>query len=120
MLDCFAVKAVCPSLLAILMAVMLAPGSRAESGAPVTNTPPASVGNVAQADWDTYCKWLATLNAEQLAWEKMLQKHLGVMDASAIALARDNRLPIIVFSLDAPGGFRSILEGRGTYTRVQN
>ena len=40
------------------------------------------------------------------------------MDASAIALARDNRLPIVVFSLDEPGGFRSILEGRGTYTRV--
>ncbi len=48
----------------------------------------------------------------------MLQKHLGVMDASAIALARDNRLPIIVFSLDEPGGFRGILAGNGTYTLV--
>jgi uridylate kinase len=41
------------------------------------------------------------------------------MDATAIALARDNRLPIIVFSLDAAGGFRAILDGKGTYTRVQ-
>jgi len=40
------------------------------------------------------------------------------MDASAIALARDNKLPIIVFSLDEPGGFRSILDGTGTYTMV--
>jgi len=40
------------------------------------------------------------------------------MDASAIALARDNRLPIIVFSLDEPGGFRGILSGEGTYTLV--
>ena len=40
------------------------------------------------------------------------------MDASAIALARDNDLPIIVFSLDEPGGFRGILRGEGTYTRV--
>ena len=55
-----------------------------------------------------------------VSYDEVLQKHLGVMDASAIALARDNKLPIIVFSLDAPGGFRSILEGRGTYTRVHN
>jgi uridylate kinase len=41
------------------------------------------------------------------------------MDASAIALARDNDLPIIVFSLDEPGGFKGILSGKGTYTRVQ-
>jgi uridylate kinase len=48
----------------------------------------------------------------------VLQQHLGVMDASAIALARDNDLPIIVFSLDEPGGFKGILAGQGTYTRV--
>ena len=48
----------------------------------------------------------------------MLAKHLKVMDASAIALARDNNLPIIVFSLDDPGGFQSILSGKGTYTKV--
>jgi hypothetical protein len=34
------------------------------------------------------------------------------MDASAIALARDNNLPIIVFSLDEPGGFRGSSRGR--------
>jgi len=55
-----------------------------------------------------------------VSYDEVLQKHLGVMDASAIALARDNRLPIIVFSLDQLGGFRTILEGRGTYTRVHN
>ena len=40
--------------------------------------------------------------------------------SSAIALARDNKLPIIVFSLDEPGGFRGILSGKGTYTIVQD
>ncbi|MEN9849941.1 MAG: hypothetical protein RL128_104 [Pseudomonadota bacterium] len=55
-----------------------------------------------------------------VTYDEVLQKHLGVMDASAIALARDNNLPIIVFSLDEPGGFRGILEGKGTYTRVQD
>ena len=48
----------------------------------------------------------------------MLAQHLGVMDASAIALARENSLPIIVFSLDEPGGLKGILAGRGTYTKV--
>jgi len=53
-----------------------------------------------------------------VTYDEVLQQHLGVMDASAIALARDNDLPIIVFSLDEPGGFKGILQGRGTYTRV--
>ena len=56
---------------------------------------------------------------ETVSYDDVLAKRLGVMDASAIALARDNNLPIIVFSLDEPGGFRGILAGQGTYTRVQ-
>jgi uridylate kinase len=55
---------------------------------------------------------------DRVSYDEVLQKHLGVMDASAIALARDNDLPIIVFSLDEPGGFCGILAGRGTYTMV--
>ncbi|MCR9127513.1 MAG: UMP kinase [Rhodobacteraceae bacterium] len=56
---------------------------------------------------------------DTVSYDDCLSKRLGVMDASAIALARDNSLPIIVFSLDEPGGFRGILAGQGTYTRVQ-
>ena len=55
---------------------------------------------------------------EAVTYDEVLQKRLKVMDASAIALARDNNLPIIVFSLDEPGGFRGILSGNGTYTKV--
>ena len=55
---------------------------------------------------------------DQVSYDDVLAKRLAVMDASAIALARDNNLPIIVFSLDEPGGFRGILAGRGTYTKV--
>ena len=57
---------------------------------------------------------------DRITYDDVLQKHLGVMDASAIALARDNNLPIIVFSLDEPGGFRGILAGDGTYTIVSD
>ena len=54
-----------------------------------------------------------------VSYDDVLAKRLGVMDASAIALARDNNLPIIVFSLDEAGGFKGILAGKGTYTKVQ-
>ena len=56
---------------------------------------------------------------DRISYDDVLAKNLKVMDASAIALARDNDLPIIVFSLDEPGGFRGILSGEGTYTIVQ-
>jgi uridylate kinase len=56
---------------------------------------------------------------DRITYNEVLTRNLGVMDASAIALARDNDLPIIVFSLDEPGGFRGILAGRGTYTTVR-
>ncbi len=56
---------------------------------------------------------------DRVSYDEVLERNLGVMDATAIALARDNALPIIVFSLDEPGGFRGILAGRGTYTTVR-
>jgi uridylate kinase len=55
---------------------------------------------------------------DTVSYDEVLQKNLKVMDASAIALARDNNKPIVVFSLDTPGGFAGILRGEGTYTRV--
>ncbi|MCA0043851.1 UMP kinase [Celeribacter litoreus] len=55
---------------------------------------------------------------DHVSYDEVLRKNLKVMDASAIALARDNNLPLIVFPLDAEGGFRSILAGEGTYTLV--
>ena len=57
---------------------------------------------------------------DKISYDDVLAKNLKVMDASAIALARDNGLPIIVFSLDEPGGFRGVLSGAGTYTTVQD
>jgi uridylate kinase len=56
---------------------------------------------------------------DEVSYDEVLAKRLKVMDASAIALARDNNLPLIVFNMDEPGGFRGILAGRGTYTKVK-
>lgn len=55
---------------------------------------------------------------ENISYNKVLQSNLKVMDASAIALMRDNKMPLIVFSLDEPGGFKGILNGEGIYTKV--
>jgi uridylate kinase len=55
---------------------------------------------------------------DRISYDEVLQKHLKVMDASAIALARDNKMPLVVFSLNEPGGFKGILAGKGTYTTV--
>jgi len=55
---------------------------------------------------------------DRVSYNEVLTKNLRVMDASAIALARDNNKPIVVFSLDEPGGFAGILRGEGTYTLV--
>ncbi len=55
---------------------------------------------------------------DRVSYDEVLQKRLGVMDASAIALARDNNLPLVIFSLDEPNGIEGILAGNGTYTTV--
>jgi uridylate kinase len=56
---------------------------------------------------------------DRISYDAVLQKHLKVMDAAAIALARDNRLPIIVFALDEPSGLAGIVQGRGRFTIVE-
>lgn len=57
---------------------------------------------------------------DHVSYDDVLAKRLKVMDASAIALARDNNLPIVVFGLDEPGGFKGVLAGEGTYTLVKD
>lgn len=55
---------------------------------------------------------------DSVSYDEVLAKNLGVMDASAIALARDNNLPIVVFSLTEPDSMTEVLMGRGRFTEV--
>lgn len=57
---------------------------------------------------------------ERVSYDDVLRKNLGVMDASAIALARDNSLPIIVFSLTDPDGLATVVQGGGKFTIVSD
>ena len=52
---------------------------------------------------------------KKITYDTALQENLKVMDASAIALARDNCIPIIVFSLFETDDFLSIVEGMGRF-----
>jgi uridylate kinase len=55
---------------------------------------------------------------ERLAYQDVLAQDLRVMDASAISLARDNRIPILVFSIHDAGALAEVTAGRGRYTII--
>lgn len=56
---------------------------------------------------------------ETLSYMEVLSRDLKVMDASAISLARENSIPILVFSITESGGFDSVLKHEGPFTIVQ-
>ena len=57
---------------------------------------------------------------DSLSFNQVLADDLKVMDASAVALCRDNNIPIVVFNIRQPGNLAEVLAGRGTATIVQN
>ena len=56
---------------------------------------------------------------EAIGFDRVLADDLKVMDASAVALCRDNNIPIVVFNIRQPGNLAEVIEGRGTATIVQ-
>jgi uridylate kinase len=55
---------------------------------------------------------------DRLSYMDVLAKDLKVMDASAISLARENGIPIVVFSIREQGNLARVLSGDGTFTIV--
>ena len=55
---------------------------------------------------------------DRLSHQEAIEKNLKVMDATAFALARENRMPIIVFSIGEPGAIAKVLSGKGVSTVV--
>ncbi|MGE4299770.1 MAG: UMP kinase [Desulfovibrionaceae bacterium] len=56
---------------------------------------------------------------DTLTYMDTLQRRLQVMDTTAISLAMDNRLPIVVFNLFTPGNIRRVVMGENVGTTVQ-
>jgi uridylate kinase len=59
-----------------------------------------------------------TTRYDRLTYLDVLANDLGVMDAAAISLARENHLPIVVFNIHAPGAFAQVMRGEGKFTRI--
>ena len=55
---------------------------------------------------------------DKLDYSEVLARDLKVMDGAAIALARDNGLPVIVFSIEEPGNLLKVLRGDGRATVI--
>ncbi|MDB5478776.1 MAG: pyrH [Alphaproteobacteria bacterium] len=57
---------------------------------------------------------------DRLSYQDVLTQRLNVMDATAIALARENKMPIIVFSMEKPGAISDIVTNKGVCTIVHD
>ena len=62
---------------------------------------------------DPNAEWLP-----RLTHDEAIQRHLAVMDTAAFALARENRISIMVFSIAETGAITSTLQGKGRFTLV--
>jgi uridylate kinase len=56
---------------------------------------------------------------DTIDYDTVLAQNLKVMDASAVALCRDNNIPIVVFSIREQGNLARVLAGEGTQTTVR-
>ena len=57
---------------------------------------------------------------ESITFQEVLARQLGVMDASAVAMCRDNKLPICVFDLRQPGNIMRVAMGESVGTLIQS
>jgi uridylate kinase len=55
---------------------------------------------------------------DRLTYLDVLSRDLEVMDAAAISLARENNIPILVFSIHTDGGFADVVTGQGRFTII--
>ena len=57
---------------------------------------------------------------ERLTYLEVLSRDLKVMDAAAVSLARENRIPILVFSIQQEGTFADVVAGKGRFTIIKD
>ncbi len=104
----------------------------AGSGHPYFTTDTAAALRASEMDCDVLLKGtqvegifsadpLKNPNAQhysEIPYSKLLKDRLQVMDATAIALARENEIPILVFSMKEPGNMARAIRGEGKFSRV--
>jgi len=55
---------------------------------------------------------------QQISYREVLAQALGIMDAAAVAMCRDNQLPVVVFNLNVPGNIRRMSMGEPVGTLI--
>ncbi len=55
---------------------------------------------------------------EQVTYREFLHRNLGVMDATAVTLCQDNKLPLIIFNMETPGNILRVVQGESIGTTV--
>lgn len=56
---------------------------------------------------------------DRLTFNEMLARDLRVMDTAAVALCRENHVPILVFNLHQDGAFAEVIQGKGRFTLIE-
>jgi uridylate kinase len=57
---------------------------------------------------------------DSIGFDQVLAEDLKIMDAAAVALCRDNQIPIVIFNIRQPGNLAKVLAGEGTATIVHH
>ena len=57
---------------------------------------------------------------DEISYDEVIGKQLKVMDMTAVALAQENNIPVVVFSQSAPDALMKAVTGKGKFTIIKN
>ena len=94
------------------------PGCTQHTSGPTAEAPDKSVNLGEACHISAAASGPGARRYDHLTYLKVLSDDLGVMDHAAISLARENHIPILVFSITEAGAFARVIKGEGSYTIV--
>ena len=56
---------------------------------------------------------------DEISYNEVIERRLGIMDLTAIAMARENKLPIVVFSQHEKGALAKVIAGKGNFSVIK-
>ena len=65
-------------------------------------------------------KFSDAVKYQSLTFQEVLSKEIKVMDSTAIALCKDNKIPIVVFDIFQPGNINKAIDGEPIGSRISN
>ena len=65
-------------------------------------------------------KYSDAIKFDSLSFQEVLSQEIAVMDSTAIALCKDNNIPIVVFNIFQPGNINKAVAGEAIGSRIAN